>query len=157
MEKRTEEEKKIRRRERDRARYAANRELACARSRSYKETHREQERETARKRYAADPEKSKAALKDWRDNHVEQQKQYRRTLRYGISSEAQEQLLQEQRGVCAICGLDKPLGIDHDHDTGIVRGWLCYSCNTILGHAADDPERLRKAAQYLEEKANGDR
>ena len=40
--------------------------------------------------------------------------------------------------------------IDHDHETGFVRGILCSLCNTLLGHAKDDPEILRKAAEYLD-------
>ncbi|WP_396697112.1 endonuclease domain-containing protein [Microbispora triticiradicis] len=35
-----------------------------------------------------------------------------------------------QRGVCAICGEKATLVCDHDHDTGLVRGWLCTSCNS---------------------------
>jgi hypothetical protein len=39
---------------------------------------------------------------------------------------------------------------DHDHTTGQFRGWLCHRCNVSLGLMADDPVRLRAAADYLE-------
>lgn len=39
---------------------------------------------------------------------------------------------------------------DHEHPTGTFRGWLCSSCNAALGYVSDDPERLRKLADYLE-------
>lgn len=38
-----------------------------------------------------------------------------------------------QDGRCAICGKDRELVCDHDHETGLVRGWLCKSCNTGEG------------------------
>lgn len=44
----------------------------------------------------------------------------------------------------------KRLEADHDHTTGLFRGWLCHSCNTTLGYCADDPELLRRLATYLE-------
>jgi hypothetical protein len=60
---------------------------------------------------------------------------------------------------CNSCG-DKPkvLMVDHDHSCcggnkscgACVRGVLCGSCNSGIGHAKDDPSRLRKMAGYLE-------
>ena len=38
-----------------------------------------------------------------------------------------------QDGRCAICGKVRDLVCDHDHTTGLVRGWLCHSCNTTEG------------------------
>lgn len=51
---------------------------------------------------------------------------------------------------CAICGRTDKLCIDHCHATSNVRGVLCAWCNTVLGHAKDDPAVLRRAAEYLE-------
>jgi hypothetical protein len=54
---------------------------------------------------------------------------------------------------CSCCGEppgDKGLFIDHDHNTGRVRDLVCQWCNFMLGHAKDDPNRLRKGADYLE-------
>lgn len=38
-----------------------------------------------------------------------------------------------QGGKCAVCEDEKPLVVDHDHKTGLVRGLLCVRCNTTEG------------------------
>ena len=46
---------------------------------------------------------------------------------------------------------------DHCHTSGKFRGWICRSCNAGLGQFQDSPERLRKAAAYLEHAAEAGR
>lgn len=82
---------------------------------------------------------------------------------YGISLEDYQNLLKQQNNACAICErqesvLDKRtkeprrLAVDHDHETGTIRGLLCMSCNVGLGKFGDNQETLRKALNYLENK-----
>ena len=75
-----------------------------------------------------------------------------RRLRYGLEPEDLAYLYAAQNHVCAVCG-DPPegrsLSIDHDHETGRVRGLLCHHCNVALGHVRDDPERLMALVAYL--------
>lgn len=57
-------------------------------------------------------------------------------------------------GSCYCCSrpqndFDKRLCLDHDHTTGSFRGWLCLNCNTAIGQMQNNPELLRKAAEYL--------
>lgn len=40
--------------------------------------------------------------------------------------------------------------VDHDHDTGIFRGWICNRCNLGIGLLGDSIEGLRRALTYLE-------
>jgi hypothetical protein len=50
---------------------------------------------------------------------------------------------------CLICNSDEKLVVDHDHETGKIRGMLCNHCNRGLGHFRDNPELLEKAKDYL--------
>ena len=61
-------------------------------------------------------------------------------------------LVEKQGGVCAICGGDGGsynLNVDHDHDTGRIRGLLCSNCNAALGSFQDSEILLRLAIAYL--------
>lgn len=73
---------------------------------------------------------------------------------YGITLAEYNHILASQGGGCAICGT-KPkryrrLDVDHDHETGAVRGILCSECNRGIGFLRDSPANLRAAADYLE-------
>lgn len=79
--------------------------------------------------------------------------------KFGIGLHEYGQMLLAQGGKCAICGEEsggtrhgetKALAVDHDHVTGKVRGLLCESCNQGIGKLKDDPDLLRKAADYIE-------
>jgi len=82
----------------------------------------------------------------------------KRTLRkwhlrtkYGLTPEHYEEMLERQGGGCAICGKppgDTALHVDHCHETGRVRGLLCFSCNAGLGQFKHDPELLEAALTY---------
>jgi len=72
--------------------------------------------------------------------------------KYGITQTEYDGLAEFQEHQCAICGKDdvyRALDIDHNHDTGEVRGLLCTNCNTALGRFKDDIEGLEKALYYL--------
>jgi hypothetical protein len=77
-------------------------------------------------------------------------------ITYGISEEIYDEMLAAQGGACAICDATKDknqphFGVDHDHDTGKVRGILCSQCNRALGLFKDSPELLRGALRYMDE------
>ncbi|WP_078894578.1 endonuclease VII domain-containing protein [Streptomyces sp. CT34] len=69
---------------------------------------------------------------------------------YGITEAERDALVKEQWGLCVICLDAAPAHVDHDHETGKVRGVLCFSCNAALGQFKDRPDALRRAAEYLE-------
>jgi len=71
--------------------------------------------------------------------------------KFGIDINQFESMCSAQGGLCAICGEgDKPLCVDHSHDSGMVRGILCKQCNAAIGLLGDSSACLRRAAEYLE-------
>src|SRR5713226_8615930 len=51
---------------------------------------------------------------------------------------------------CEVCNKETELCFDHCHITGFFRGWICRPCNSTLGWARDDPDRLHALADYIE-------
>lgn len=76
---------------------------------------------------------------------------------YGISYKEFKEMSILQNDVCLICGEKNKtwrLAVDHNHETGEIRGLLCNLCNRALGFFNDDPSRLRRAADYIESKTH---
>ena len=72
--------------------------------------------------------------------------------KYGIKPKEFLNLFHQQGGRCSICKVSfngRP-HIDHDHNTGLVRGLLCGKCNSALGFFDDNIELVRNALTYLE-------
>lgn len=71
---------------------------------------------------------------------------------YGVHADDVERLMSVRR--CQGCSVafdkNERRCIDHDHQTGHVRGVLCNACNLALGMMNDSPGRLRNLAAYLE-------
>ncbi|MFJ3834484.1 endonuclease VII domain-containing protein [Streptomyces sp. NPDC090054] len=90
----------------------------------------------ARRRELYDPERNRAM-------HL--------NAKYGLSIEQVRTMSEAQGGLCAICQTEQDLHVDHDHETGQVRGLLCNNCNNGLGRFRDRPEFLDRAVRYLAE------
>lgn len=67
------------------------------------------------------------------------------------SEQIRLKMLNDQDGLCAICGKenDGKLVVDHSHSEMFVRGLLCQNCNVGLGKFMDSPIILAKAIEYL--------
>lgn len=54
----------------------------------------------------------------------------------------------KREGECPICLKEKKLVVDHCHTSGLVRDFICYNCNTVLGHI-ENPDKLKRIVEYL--------
>tara|TARA_R110002153_G_scaffold74070_1_gene192876 strand:+ start:1468 stop:1848 length:381 start_codon:yes stop_codon:yes gene_type:complete len=102
-------------------------------------------------------EKAREQNKEWRENNKERNRCTKLQRDFGITQADFLEMSEKQGHVCAICKQPetskkkKNLSVDHNHDTGVVRGLLCNGCNTALGLFKDDAANLAKAIFYLEE------
>ncbi len=74
--------------------------------------------------------------------------------KYGLTIEDLEKMIEKQNKKCAICFQDLQVGtvkccIDHNHETGEVRGILCSNCNTGIGLLKENNNILQSAIKYL--------
>jgi len=123
------------------------------------------------RKYAADPQPYIDRVKKWQQANPERLNAYRHEYRrrpervaadresylkrkYGITLADYARMLEAQNGVCAICGEPRPdertLHVDHDHESGAIRGLLCFRCNNALGDLREEYELFRRAADYLD-------
>jgi hypothetical protein len=106
-------------------------------------------------------------IEDKREYHKQKSKEWRLANprkrfatvlrhRYKITLNDYDKMVTNQSGRCKICGNNpETLHIDHCHETGQVRGLLCFNCNNGLGAFKDCVNTLQNALIYLR-KANGE-
>lgn len=78
----------------------------------------------------------------------------RQLRRYGLTEEQFRTILAKQRNRCPLCstefnGTGRQRAIDHCHNSKVVRGILCGSCNMALHKLERDLEWATRAIQYL--------
>jgi hypothetical protein len=87
------------------------------------------------------------------DKHKRRLRNNRLKMRYGLTLDEFNQMLQSQGNCCAICMTVTPNGVgfvvDHNHETGKTRGILCPLCNKGLGYFGDTPEKFERAYTYI--------
>ena len=130
-------------------------------SSDWQKKNREILNERARQARKDNPEKfrehSRKSMAKRRKEQPEAVKQAKIRSTYNITDEEHSALKKRADGKCELCGItlsdDGPTRevIDHDHETGAVRGLLCNNCNMGLGYVEDSPQLLEQLAQYLED------
>lgn len=107
---------------------------------------------------AAHPERVRATAKRYRRTLSAVQREHknrRDALRanYGMTIAEYDALLFSQNEVCAICKKPSPnfrrLSVDHNHETGAIRGLLCALCNVAIAAVERDPNWAKRAEFYL--------
>jgi hypothetical protein len=153
------------RREADRRRYAANREVICARKREQRKANPDKVKAIRRKYREANRDRINTQQRAWRDANPDKCRKYRDAQKENAQAQRREnsigkgaaghfaQQLAKQNELCAICSrpLDKGwhTHLDHNHVTGQFRGILCRFCNTGLGFFSDSVDTMQKAIDYL--------
>ncbi len=89
---------------------------------------------------------AQAKMKDWKTDHQTRK-------RYGVDRETYLGHMASS-SCCEICGSEKELCYDHDHETMAFRGVLCRACNRSIGQLGDNAEGLEKALAYLRKERN---
>lgn len=95
----------------------------------------------------ADPVKFELESKKNKDRYLQR--------KFGITLKEYDVKLASQNGVCQICHDTNygeiSLAVDHNHQSGMVRGLLCNRCNTVIGLLRESPALLRSIELYLGE------
>lgn len=101
----------------------------------------------------ANPERVKATRDAARPRRRAIDRDARLRRVFGLTSDQYAAMLTDQGGGCALCGRTPPPGhslhVDHQHETGVVRGLLCFRCNAGIGQFREDKLRLADAIVYL--------
>jgi len=97
--------------------------------------------------------KIKKSKRQWYIENVDGEYRRRAKLKYkyNITLEQYDKMFKKQNGNCAICGSPEliiRLSVDHDHETGKIRGLLCKSCNIKLG-TIENKEFIKRVKHYL--------
>jgi hypothetical protein len=123
-------------------------------SAEYRRTHKTEINAYNRARRARNPEILHVKAHTWYKNHIDISRSYGLKYKYGITLQDYNNLFDKQKGTCAICGIHQvevkhTMVVDHNHETGKIRGLLCDNCNKGLGFFQDSVEYLTKARVYL--------
>ena len=68
---------------------------------------------------------------------------------YGVGKKEWDIMYAKVNGICPICNKKKVTDVEHDHETGKVRGLVGTQCNKGL-HFLDNKEWMKQANKYLQ-------
>lgn len=122
------------------------RDCANEASRRYGIANRDRRNERLRAWRAANPEKARA-----------KERRSRLSSKYNLTEQQHAAILARFDGMCWVCRARPAIVIDHDHQTGLVRGAACHGCNSVVLARIDaDPAYLGRVAAYLDQPCHAD-
>lgn len=131
-----------------------NKKIVAARNARWQAENKDKVKEKAARYYSRHREEILMNYKENREDILWRKRISRFLKKYKITEEEFNYMMFLQNGVCAICGDPPPDGkllcVDHEHESGEVRGLLCVRCNTAIGSLRDNPVVIRSAAAYLD-------
>lgn len=129
--------------------HAANREEIRQRKRTHYYANLERYKENSRRWREANPERNAQSKKNWKIANAARIRDWDRKWKYGLEIGEFDRMLHAQSNACLICKRVTRLCVDHDHETGEVRGLICSVCNKALGMFGDSEEGLQAALDYI--------
>jgi len=147
--------------------YLRNKEKILAQQKKHRENNPEYHKERKKKWVKENPEKVKdyylrnkerikSNVKKWNKENPEKIKEYALKHTYGITLKDKDNMIKVQDGKCAnpLCDTkfseipEKQIHIDHDHESGKVRGILCNVCNILEGFVNKNAKRIFGIIEY---------
>jgi len=117
------------------------------RSRNWEKANRAKVLAARRRRYAANPEAHRIKQRNWHAANPEKAHIYWRKAR---GAPLPTRPAPQGCECCKQLPGKRALALDHDHETGAFRGWLCGRCNAGIGLLGDSLDGILAAVQYFQ-------
>ena len=86
---------------------------------------------------------------EWYKNNPETYRNTQYKRKYGVTAEQVNEMVEAVGGRCPGClRVTEDWNVDHNHDTGEVRGVLCGNCNRAAGLVGDNPAIMLRLAEF---------
>ena len=119
---------------------------------------KEKQKEYMKNFYLNNPNYRKQYRLNRKENFCKSYRKWHIKSKYNLSQKEWEGLWYSQDGRCSICDKFfediKDICVDHNHETGKIRGLLCKKCNSAIGFFNDNLQLLKTATEYLNNETN---
>lgn len=130
--------------------YRQHKEVIKQRARQWALKYRERRRKYQKAYYKKHQKKLRRDSIEWRKANPEVKRNTRILKSYGITLDQYNAMFRKQNRKCKLCGRKVRLVLDHCHDTGRLRGFICQRCNLGIAALGDNAQGLLKALRYLQ-------